>query len=356
MKLISLKKKFSKKSCLVVSILVFAFFLLPMSITYFTHQYHFGKRIVHHNQYFEFLTKENPEFQKVEVTFPSNEGQMLNGGFFYQSNCTQPKGAVIWVHGMGVNYENYLAEIQFFTEENYLVFAFNNTGVDKSEGESLKGLIQAPLDLQHTLEYLHSHEILRELPQILIGHSWGGFSVATVSQLEIPREVDGIVTLAGFWKNINVIEDIANYYVGDVISLLVPYLTLYEKYLFGKDASLNGISGLENTSAPVLMIHSKDDVVVRHDNNFLYYQKHFQDDPRFTFLSFDDAGHKLTVNRKSYNRIHDIMHHQMDLDESDHHYVELENERLSLIQDFNLEVMNEIMNFCDTITKAQIGK
>lgn len=175
--------------------------------------------------------------------------------------------------------------------------------------------------------------------------------MATVSSLDIPREVDGIITLAGFWRNINVIEDIANYYVGDVVKLLVPYLTIYERFLFGEYSSLNGVDGFNSTDAKVLIIHSKDDVVVSFNNNYLYYKNQFENNERFTFIEYDDAGHKLTVNKASYNRIHDIMHHQMDLDKTDTHYMELEEERLSLITDFNFDVMNNILDFCNDIVE-----
>lgn len=340
-----------KKIIKVLAICFILFFVIPMTITYFTHQYHFGKRIVHENNYYEYLYTNNNDFIRKDVTFSSNEQQNLQGAFYYDENNQTPKGLVVWVHGMGVNYENYLGEIELLTKEGYVVFSFNNTGVDKSEGESLKGLIQAPIDLSFALEYVYEIEIFEELPIILVGHSWGGFSVATVSELGLSRDVDGIITLAGFWKNINVIEDIAHYYVGDVIKVLVPYLTLYEKYLFGEYADLNGVEGLKNTNAPVLMIHSKDDIIVSYNSNFEKYKEEFSNDDRFTFLEFEDAGHKLTINKDSYNRIHDIMHHQVDLLTDDEHYIELENERLSLITDFNLEVFDEILNFCDEISE-----
>ncbi len=341
-----------KKWWIGLCVVFFVTFVLPMTITYFTHQYHFGKRIEHHNNYYTFLSEKNPNFTREVVTFPAQDGYLLDGAFFYEKDLIAPKGIVVWVHGMGVNYENYLGEIQYLTQENYLVFTFNNTGVDKSQGDSMVGLIQAPLDLQQALEYLDSHTLLQELPLILIGHSWGGFSVASVSQLPLPRQADGIVSLAGFWRNINVIEDIANYYVGDVISLLVPYLTLYENYIFKENAYLNGISGLEASTAPVLIIHSKDDVVVRYDHNFLYYQEYFKDDPRFSFSTYTDAGHKLTITQESYHRIHDIMHHQMELEESAAEYQALEEERLSLIEDYNLQVMSEILEFCERIVEV----
>lgn len=343
--------KTKKGKVVLISTLIFVFAILPMCITYFTHQYHFGKRIVHENNYYEFLIEQNPDFIREVVSFNSDQNQVLDGAFFFEKDLENPKALLIWVHGMGVNYENYLGEIEWLTSQGYLVFTYNNTGVDKSEGESLKGLIQAPIDLQHALKYVYDLEKYNDIANILIGHSWGGFSVATVSQLDIPREVDGIVTLAGFWRNINVIEDIANYYVGDVISLLVPYLSFYEWLIFKDNSNLNGVSGLENTNAPVLMIHSKDDIIVKYDNNFSYYKEIFGENDRFTFVEFEEAGHKLTINKESYNRIHDIMHHQMALSEQDPHYIELEEERLSRIQDFNFDVMDKILEFCEQIVE-----
>lgn len=345
------KGNIKKKIIISVVILFIVLFVIPMTITYFTHNYHFGKRIVHQNNYYEYLSTLNPNFTKEIVTFESDEGQILEGAFYSQSDNLNPKGLLVLVHGMGVNNENYLGEIEYLTKENYLVFSFNNTGVDKSEGEDLKGLIQAPIDLSYALNYLYDLEIYNDMPNILIGHSWGGFSVATVSQIGLEREVDGIVTLAGFWQNINVIEDIAHYYVGDIIKPLVPYLTLYEKFVFGENADLNGVDGLNSTNAPVLMMHSKDDIIVNFESNFEYYKEEFESNERFTFIEYSDAGHKLTINYDSYNKIHDIMHHQMELDENDEHYIELEEERLSLITDFNYDVMNNIVNFCDDIVE-----
>ncbi len=256
-----------KKVCISIIILVVILFIVPMIITIVTYNYHFNKRINHDNNYYEYLTFNNPNFTKTEVSFLSNENQRLYGSFYYDKNIINPKGLIIWVHGMGVSHENYLAEIEWFTKEDYLVFSYDNTGVENSEGKSLKGLTQAPIDLQHALKYVATLE-LDNLPIILVGHSWGGFSVATVSELDIPIEVDGIVTLAGFWRNINVITDIAKIYVGDVVDLLKPYLIFWEQLIFKENSNINGINGLHSTDAQVLIIHSTDDPIVRHSTNY----------------------------------------------------------------------------------------
>ncbi len=330
---------------IIISI-VLVVLIIPMAITIYAHNYHFDKRIVHTNNYFEYLSTLNPSFTKNEVSFTSDAGQTLYGAFYNQLENTSPKALVIWVHGMGVNHENYLAEIEYLTKAGYLVFSYDNTGVDSSTGESLKGLTQAPIDLHYALEYISDIN----LPIILVGHSWGGFAVASVAELELPVDIAGVISLAGFWKNINVITDIAKLYVGDIVYLLKPYLSFYEHTIFGDNSDINGIDGLAQIDAPVLIIHSKDDPVVTFSNNFEVYQNALSSDDRFTFKAYEDAGHKLTINKDSYNRIHDIMHHQMELEPESDKYNTLNDERLSLITDFNYDVMTDIIEFCDDIT------
>lgn len=341
-----MKKRIGKISIL---ILVIVLIIAPLSITIGAHHYYFGNRINHSNAYFEYLISLDDSFKKDEVCFPSDEGQLLHGAFYYTDTKEQSKGLIVWVHGMGVNHENYLAEIQLLTKEGYVVFSYDNTGVDHSEGDSLKGLSQSVIDLQYASNYLFDLDLYNDIPNILIGHSWGGYAVASVSSLDLPREYDGIVSLAGFYRNINVIEDILSAHIGMASKLLIPYLTVYERIIFGNNASLNGIDGLYNTDAKVLLIHSKDDEVVLYDNNFEVYKNEFIQDDRFQFIEYVDAGHKLTINYESYMRIHDIMHHQMELEQDSDHYGELELERLSLITDFNNDVMYDIISFCNDI-------
>lgn len=326
------------------------FLLIPFIITHVTHSYHFGKRTDFKNDYYEYLYAKNNDFTKEEHSFVSNEGQVLRGAFYSQEGNDDPKGLLIWVHGMKVSHENYLAEIEFLTKENYIVFAYDNTGTNYSDGDSLKGLLQAPIDLQHALNYIYDLNLYNDLPNILIGHSWGGFSVSTVSQLKLKREVDGIVTLAAFWKNVNVIMDIAEYYVGPAMTLLTPYLNVYENILFKDYKHLNGIDGLKASNCEVLMIHSKDDIIVNYENNYSKFYEQFKTNNKFTFKSYDDYSHTLTLDAASYDRIHDIIHHQYEYEVDDSRYIELNNERLSLIENLNMVVMDDILLFCDNIS------
>ncbi len=342
-------KNLKKKISIILAVILVVLVVIPTIATIVTHKYYFDKRINHKNNYFEYITSINEDFIKEDVYFTSDDGQELHGAFYSQEGNDDPKGLIIWVHGMFLNHENYLVEIEWLTKQNYVVFSYDNTGVDDSEGESLKGLAQSPIDLSYALSYLYDNDIYQDIPNILVGHSWGGFAVSSVYELDIPYEVDGIVSLAGFWQNVNVIEDIARNHVGFAVSLMHLPLVVYEYSIFGENSSLDGITGLSNIDAPVLIIHSEDDEVVAFEQNFNVYKDAFSENERFTLIEYTDAGHKLTVKKESYDQIHDIMHHQLEYSEDSEKFQELEDIRHSLITDLNLDVMNDILDFCNAI-------
>lgn len=331
-----------KKIIIIVITLLMVFFVVPTITTIATHSYYFASRTEYQNEYYDYLTSQNEYFTREEHSFKSNNDQTLNGFIYSQSNNNEePLALLIWVHGINVSHENYLSEINYLTKLNYIVFAYDNTGVNYSEGSGLKGLLQSPIDLQHALNYIYDLDLYNNLPNILIGHSWGGFSVASVSGLELKREVDGIISLGGFWKNVNVLIDTAQYYVGGIAKVLTPYLTMYENLLFLDYNYLNGIYGLNNTTCDVLIIHSKDDVIVHFDTNYTVYYEEFKEDSRFTFKEYEDFAHQLTIDKDSYIRIHDIMHHE----QTD----ELTAERHELINNLNYTVIGDITTFISNI-------
>lgn len=330
-----------KKVIILILSLLFVFLILPFTITIATHSYYFAGRTEYQNEYFEYLSSKDPNFTRTKETFKSNNDQTLTGFFYSQSDLSNPKALLIWVHGLNVNHENYLAEIQYLTKLNYLVFSYDNTGVNHSEGNGLKGLIQSPLDLEHALNHLYDLDLYNDIPNILIGHSWGGFSVSCVSGLNLKKEVDGIISLGGFYRNINVLAETAQYYVGGIAKVLIPYLTVYENMLFSEYKYLNGVYGLSKSTCDVLIIHSKDDVIVHHETNYLVYEEEFKDNERFTLIEYENFGHQLTMDKTSYDRIHDIMHHEQT--------EALIKERHELLANLNFTVLNDITTFLQNI-------
>ena len=55
------------------------------------------------------------------------------------------KGLIVVVHGLG-RADDYLAQIMYFVDSGFKVFAYDSTGCYDSEGNSIKGFPQAVLD------------------------------------------------------------------------------------------------------------------------------------------------------------------------------------------------------------------
>lgn len=331
-----------KGSILLIISLLLIIFIIPMLTTISIHSYYFIPRTEFNNNYFEYLSNNNINFTREEVKFNSYDNE-LTGFFYKQNNINDYNALLIFVHGINVSHENYLSEINYLTKQNYLVFSYDNTGVNYSEGKGLKGLNQSPLDLQNALNYIYDLELYNDIPNILIGHSWGGYAVCTVSQLELKREVDAIISLGGFWKNTDVLIDTAENYIGVIANVFTPYLSLYEDSLFYKYKNINGVDGLKNTKCPVLIIHSKDDTIVSFDS-YLKYKSIFEDDNRFVFHEYENYSHQLTIDKDSYDRIYTIM--KQDYDET------LNDERNELINNLNEVVMKNITDFLDDTMKT----
>lgn len=220
-----------------------------------------------------------------ECTFPSNRGQKLAGYKYSKENLT-PKGVVIIAHGLGPGGQCvYMDTADYFTSNGYLVFAYDATGMDKSEGDSAIGMQQGVIDLDHAISYVEQDSEMKKYPIVLFGHSWGAYCVSTV--LNVHPEVKAVAAVSGF----NRPSDLYKHMLGKLNPFLGPYFNLYEKIRFGKYADYSSLSGFANTNAGIMIIQSEDDKNVPETVGYdLYYAK-YRDDARFRFKLYKDRGH-----------------------------------------------------------------
>lgn len=326
------------------------FFVTPMLLTVYLYHSVFGVRVDTPNEYYSYLTKARPDFLRTAASFNSNKGQKLQG-YFYFYDSTPYKGLVVMAHGMGGGHDSYLAEAEYLASRGYLIFAYDNTGTNESEGKRLIGLSQSGIDLHYALQFVESLPMLDKLPLLLYGHSWGGFAVTAVNNY--PHRVKAVVSVAGFEENSNVLKQQGRAMVGDIISLFMPYVHLYERMLFGDAATHTGISGLSKTDAKVLIIHSKDDPIVDYEANFMRYKSTFSDNPRFTFLSLTSHGHNAVLSQEADAAIKKI-HEQMENLHAPQSkaYMALQSQEESWILELDTQVMDSIVHFFDTVCLA----
>lgn len=278
------------------------FFVILPAITILVYNSRFHVRFetdplcAFHAEQFENLTVET-------CTFTSNRGQKLTG-YKYQKqnpeNSSAPNGVVVMAHGFGGGGHNlYMDVADYFASHNYLVFAYDATGNDSSEGKAIGGFPQGIIDLDHAISYVKTQEEYQNLPIVLFGHSWGAYSVGNV--LNFHPDIKAAVMAAGFDTSSVLIEQYGKEFAGKVSRLLMPYVYLYEYLKFGKYARCSASEGLENCNADIMLLHSLNDSTVPASCGYDIYYEKFQNDSRFHFLWFKDRGHGKLYYTKDSN-------------------------------------------------------
>ena len=275
-----------------VTILANVVFILPL-ITMIIYESIFGMRY----ETAEEIRFEEEEFDGLQVTrndFES-EGKSL-AGYQYKKDKKKQKGVVVFAHGLGGGGHNtYMPLIDYFTSNGYYVFTYDATGNDNSEGNDVNGFPQGIIDLDNAINHVTTIEEYEDLPVFLVGHSWGGYSVGNV--LNFHPEVKAAVIIAGFNESENLLQHYSEKYVGDLlIDFLMLYVEGYEQLKFGKEfTDITAVMGMQNTTADILIVHSKDDTNVPIEYGYeLFYDK-FGDSERFEFILYEDKGHSFEL-------------------------------------------------------------
>ncbi len=280
------KKKIALIAAICIFILFFAVIMPAMTIMVYNDN--FGSRF-ETADWMAYSVTDFDGLKVTECTFPSNDGQLL-AGYQYAKDGQQVKGVVVIAHGFGGGGHNtYMDFADYFASNGYLVFAYDATGNDKSEGDSVGGLPQGVIDLDYALRYVKQSEEYRGLPILLFGHSWGAYCAGSV--LNCHGDVRAAVLLAGFDRSVDLLEQQGETMAGPAIKLFLPYFTLYERLKFGKYAAYSVTGGFAACDAGAMIIHSQDDTTVLPENGYVKFQEAYGDDPRFCFIEYEDRGH-----------------------------------------------------------------
>ncbi len=281
----SKKKKIIVSLCVVFIILAVA---IPFGASLMIYNDNFGRRY----ESYAPTMRSTQEFEGLNVqkyTFTSNKGQQL-AGYTYDKGIENPKGLIIIAHGFGGGGHNWYMDVADYLASNgYIVFAYDATGNDESEGTSVQGLPQGIIDLDYAIRFIKDQSAFEDLPIMLFGHSWGAYSAGSV--LNLYPDINAVVMVVGFNKSTNLIQEEGRRIAGSAINVLVPYLTLIEKMKFGPYASYNCLNGFQGSTAGVMLIHSADDPVVSIENSFNVFYDQYKDNERFTFVQYEDRGH-----------------------------------------------------------------
>ena len=259
------------------------------------------------------------KYTRKSVRFPS--GDVMLQGYIYGEN--NDKGLIIFSHGVFAGHESYVSGILNMVDRGYRVFGFDNTGCCESEGDTSKGLPQGPLDLAAALNYVECDPELSKLPRFLFGHSWGGYSVCAV--LNLNQRVDGIVSIAGFTEPVQVTAEMGAGMFGPVAYLTRPMIRLENRRLFKENAGLSAIEGINRTEIPILIMHGVGDHYVRVDGAGLINHQDEITNPNVTFFPLDYEGrngHNDIFLSKEAKECIDELEERLAAPKAEHHVKE----------------------------------
>lgn len=235
---------------------------------------------------------------RTEYRFPSDKGQLLTG-YYYHNPMLLPYGIVVLAHGLGAGHNSYMDLADYFVGNGYDVFAYDATACDESEGTGLGGIPQGVIDLDYAISFVEENpDFEHDVPILLFGHSWGGYSVCSV--LNYHPEVKAVIECAGCNRSSDLFEAGGRRQAGNLIYTMMPFVNLYERVKFGKYAKNTAMDGFAASDAAVMIVHSADDGVVPTEYGYDLYYETYKDDPRFTFLRLEDRGHNYIYDDTTY--------------------------------------------------------
>lgn len=189
------------------------------------------------------------------ISFRTERGITLRG-FVYAYPEKEPADLVVLSHGIGGGHLAYMREIELLCRNGHRVLAFDAAGCFASEGESIYSLAEGIAGVRACLEFVQTQDKFRNVPVSLFGHSWGAYAVANV--LRFFNNISAAVISGGFLS------------VQSAVELSIPagdeatrHMVLsYEKAASPEYWNLSAGDALAQTNARVLVIHSKDDLVI----------------------------------------------------------------------------------------------
>ncbi len=261
----------------------------------------FGKRC-DGDKRLRYLTCEDFEDMRcAPVEFTSDKGQKLRGALYITAGTRQPSALVIFSHGMGGGHRSYMTEIHTLAKCGFAVLAYDNTGTFASQGKSLVGFYQGVRDLKAAISWANSNEKLSELKKILVGHSWGGYSVCQ-ALADNSDTISGAVAFSAPDSGYQVVTG----FLGEKMRFLEPVFKLVFAIADGKESLIKCSDILASLSSPpVLLLHGDSDQTVAPANSPIACAK-VKTNPNITSIMYEGRFHNVYQTKDSEEYLNNV--------------------------------------------------
>ena len=289
-----------------------------------------------------------PHLIREKAKFKS--GDNLLTGYFYHYQKYSDKKIVIFAHGYGNGHHRYLDIIDCLAKYGFLVFAYDATSFDESEGDGILGFPQGVIDLSNAIKYVKRAKKYKDENIVLVAHSWGAYCSGAVIN-EFPH-ISKVVSMAGFNYAVDLIHAQGHEWAGQLVEDQVPFMEEYEKRHFGKYAGFKVVNAIKKSDTKFFFIHSEDDTTVPIKIGLKLYQKGNKSNHRVKFKIFKDRTH-ICYNTVEGNKYFASLKAEYEKNIKDKEYTwEDKKHLLDLIVDkkkylnmLNQDLMKEIVKF-----------
>lgn len=226
-------------------------------------------------------------YPRTNVSFKSGKNTLQ--GYIYGGE--NDKALLVFAHGIGWGHEVYLNTITWFVDNGWRVFAYDATGCCTSEGKGIMGLPQSALDLDNALTFAENDENLSKLPKFLMGHSWGGYAVTAA--LNFDHDVKAAASVSGYANPMETLEEISKSFLGKISVMVRPFMWADCLMTFGGNVNLSAVDGINKTDTPVLVIHGKEDNMIRYGGASIISKQSEIANPNVRYLTIEGkyCGH-----------------------------------------------------------------
>lgn len=220
----------------------------------------FGSRQDKNPQY-KYFTPEDFNLT-VEHMSVRLHGVELAANLYTVKPAEECERVVIFQHGFGAGTSSYMTEIAHFARQGFAVVAADAYGCNDSAGKQIKGFYAGAEAVIAAYTAVNCDERLKNKKIILVGHSWGAYSVLAASR---SVKADGVVALSGFNAPAQCVCDQLKNLLKSA-KFFAPFLHgwfwLYNFFKFGAKGNLTAAKAVKRSGVKALLIHGGKDRTV----------------------------------------------------------------------------------------------
>ena len=224
-------------------------------------------------------------YKREIVHFKS--GDNILQGYIY-GEIEEDKPLIVFSHGIWSYPEEYMTMLAWFLDRGYIIFAYDYTAYNGSEGKNARGLPQSALDQNAALTFIESEPRLKNLKKVTLGHSWGAY--ASTAGLNFDHNVLAACAMSGFNDPLKISIEAGKMMMGPIAVCMTPFVSMVNRVRFGKYHRLLAVDGINHANIPVLLTHGTGDEFIVYDVSSIICQRDKISNDKVSYITIDEEG------------------------------------------------------------------